>query len=59
MGVTPDEVRNWGKHAHGSLLYAHLVEVITDTELMRVLDRIEHVPQINLARTHPTPSPAS
>ncbi len=49
MVVTPDAVRAWGKHAHGSPLYAHLVEVIAGDEgLMRVLNRIEHLPQMNL-----------
>jgi hypothetical protein len=49
MWATPDGVRAWGKHAHGSPLYAHLVEVIAgDEELMRVLNRIEHLPQVNL-----------
>lgn len=49
MWVTPDGVRDWGKHAHGSPLYAHLVGVIAaDAELIRVLNRIEHLPQVNL-----------
>ena len=49
MWVTPEGVRDWGKHAHGSPLYAHLVEVIAaDSELMRVLNRIEHLPHVNL-----------
>ncbi len=47
--MTPEDVRAWGKHTHGSPLYAHLVEVIAgDPELMRVLNRIEHLPQMNL-----------
>ncbi len=49
MWTSPQGVRAWGKHAHGSPLYAHLVEVIADDEeLMRVLHRIEHLPQVNL-----------
>lgn len=49
MVVTPDGVRAWGNHAHGSPLYAHLVGVIAgDEEMMRVLNRIEHLPQVNL-----------
>jgi len=49
MLVTPEGVRSWGKHAHGSPLYAHLVGVIAgDDELLRVLNRIEHLPQVNL-----------
>jgi hypothetical protein len=49
MWVTPDGVRAWGKHAHGSPLYAYLVEVIAaDSEMMRVLSRVEHLPQVNL-----------
>jgi hypothetical protein len=47
--ATSAQVRSWGKHAHGSPLYAHLVEVIAaDEELMAVLNRIEHLPQVNL-----------
>ena len=49
MWVGAEDVRAWGKHAHGSPLYAHLVEVMAgDQELMRVLNRIEHLPQVNL-----------
>jgi hypothetical protein len=49
MWNTPEGVRDWGKHAHGSPLYAHLVEVIAaDSEMMRVLNRITHLPQLNL-----------
>lgn len=49
MWVAPDGVRAWGKHAHGSPLYAHLVEIVAnDGDLMRVLNRIEHLPQVNL-----------
>lgn len=47
--VTPEEVRSWGKHAHGSPLYAHLVTVIAaDHALMGVINKIEHLPQVNL-----------
>lgn len=49
MWATPEGVRAWGKHAHGSPLYAHLVGIVaSDKELMRVLNRIEHLPQVNL-----------
>ena len=42
-------MRAWGRHTHGSPLYQHLVEVIAaDPELMRVVSRIEHLPQANL-----------
>jgi len=42
-------MRAWGRHTHGSPLYAHLVESIAgDPELMRVMGRIEHLPQANL-----------
>ncbi len=47
--ITPDQVRSWGKHAHGSPLYAHLVEVIAaDAALMGVINQIQHLPQVNL-----------
>lgn len=46
---TPEEIRRWGRHAHGSPLYAHLIEVIADDdELMRVVNRIEHTPRPNV-----------
>jgi hypothetical protein len=49
MWTSPEGVRAWGKHAHGSPLYAHLVEVVAaDEELMRILHRIEHLPHVNL-----------
>jgi hypothetical protein len=42
-------MRNWGKHTHGSPLYAHLVEVVAmDPDLLRVINRIEHRPPPNL-----------
>ncbi len=41
--VTPQYMRDWGKHAHGSPLYSALVDVVSgDAELMRVINRIEH-----------------
>jgi hypothetical protein len=47
--VTADYMRDWGKHAHGSPLYAALVDVVAeDPELMRVINRIEHRPPPNL-----------
>jgi hypothetical protein len=42
-------MRAWGRHTHGSPLYLHLVEVIAgDPDLMRVVGRIQHLPQANL-----------
>jgi hypothetical protein len=42
-------MRDWGKHAHGSPLYAELVEVVAkDAELLRVMNRIQHLPPPNL-----------
>src|SRR5262245_9480312 len=47
--VTADYMRDWGKHAHGSPLYAALVDVVAeDPELMRMINRIEHRPPPNL-----------
>lgn len=47
--VTPRYMRNWGKHTHGSPLYARLVEVVADDpELLRVMNRIQHRPPPNL-----------
>ena len=47
--VTPEYMRNWGKHTHGSPLYAELVEVVAnDPELLRVMNRVEHRPPPNL-----------
>jgi hypothetical protein len=47
--VTAQYMRDWGKHTHGSPLYAGLVEVVADDpELMRVINRIEHLPPPNL-----------
>jgi hypothetical protein len=42
-------MRDWGKHTHGSPLYAELVEVVAgDPELLRVINRIRHLPPPNL-----------
>ena len=47
--VTAEYMRHWGKHTHGSPLYARLVEVVaTDPDLLRVINRIEHRPPPNL-----------
>jgi len=47
--VTAEYMRDWGKHTHGSPLYAELVEVVAgDPELLRVMNRIEHLPPPNL-----------
>ena len=47
--VTGEYMRDWGKHTHGSPLYAELVEVIADDpELLRVMNRIGHLPPPNL-----------
>lgn len=47
--LTPQYLREWGRHAPGSPLYHHLVEVIADDpELMRVLNLIKHLPKPNL-----------
>ena len=46
---TPEYVRAWGRHTHGSPLYGRLTEVVaSDPELMRVLNRIENQPRPNL-----------
>lgn len=46
---TPDYLRVWGRHTHGSPLYGHLTEVVaSNPELMRVLNRIENLPRANL-----------
>jgi hypothetical protein len=42
-------MRDWGKHTHGSPLYAELTEVVAeDPELLRVMNRIQHLPPPNL-----------
>lgn len=42
-------MRSWGRHTHGSPLYAHLVEVIaTDEDLLRVINRIPNPPPPNV-----------
>jgi len=47
--VTAEYMRDWGKHSHGSPLYAELVEVVAeDPELLRVMNRIGHLPPPNL-----------
>jgi hypothetical protein len=47
--VTAEYMRDWGKHTHGSPLYAELVEVVVgDPELLRIMNRIEHLPPPNL-----------
>ncbi|MGH8953340.1 MAG: DUF2332 domain-containing protein [Acidimicrobiia bacterium] len=47
--VTAEYMRSWGKHTHGSPLYAELVEVVAnDPELLRVMNRVEHRPPPNL-----------
>jgi hypothetical protein len=49
MTTTPEALRAWGRHTHGSPLYKHLTEVIADDpDLLRVMGRIEHLPQANL-----------
>ncbi len=47
--VTPESIRAWGRHTYGSPLYARLVEVIAgDPELLRIVNRIEHLPRPNM-----------
>ncbi len=47
--VTADYMRSWGKHTHGSPLYAKFVEVVAeDPDLLRVMNRITHRPPPNL-----------
>ncbi|MGH8944260.1 MAG: DUF2332 family protein, partial [Acidimicrobiia bacterium] len=47
--VTPEFMRDWGKYTHGSPLYAELAEVVAeDPELLRVMNRIGHLPPPNL-----------
>ena len=47
--VTPAGVRRWITFAHGSPHYHHLAELIaSDPQLMQVLNRIEHTPNINV-----------
>lgn len=47
--LSPDDLRRWGRHTHGSPFYGHLIEVISsDEELMRIINRIEHVPRPNV-----------
>ena len=47
--VTPDQLKHWGKRAHGSPLYHSLANSIADDpELMDVIRKIDHRPQPNL-----------
>lgn len=47
--MTADYMRSWGKHTHGSPIYARLVEVVADDpDLLRVMNRITHRPPPNL-----------
>ncbi len=47
--TTPEAMLAWGRHTHGSPLYHHLVQVIADDpELLRVMGRVDHLPQANL-----------
>ena len=47
--VTAEFMRDWGKYTHGSPLYAELAEVVAeDPELLRVMNRIGHLPPPNL-----------
>lgn len=47
--VTPDQIRHWGRRAHGSPLYRSLATFIADDpELMEVIEKIDHRPQPNL-----------
>lgn len=49
LRVTPEYLRDWEKHTHGSPLYAELARVVgRDPELLRVINRIEHRPPPNL-----------
>lgn len=49
MDLTPTQIKEWGKHAHGSPLYAHLAEVVAGSEsLMRIINRIENRPPPNI-----------
>lgn len=47
--VTPEYMREWGRHAHGSPLYQRFVELVaSDSELLRVINRIGHRPPPNM-----------
>ncbi len=47
--MTPDEVRDFGRHFASSPLYSHLIPYIArEPSLMETLNRIAHVPQVNL-----------
>ena len=46
---SPEEIREWGRHAHGSPLYAHLIDVVaSNMELTRVFNEIAHAPRANV-----------
>ncbi len=46
---SPEALREWGRHTHGSPLYARLVEVTADNpELLSVVQRIKNKPAPNL-----------
>ena len=47
--LTSDGIRAWGRHVYASPLYARLVEVVAaDPELLRIVNRIEHLPRPNM-----------
>lgn len=47
--MTPDEVRDWARVMADSPLYVRLIEVIaSDAGLMRVLNRVENTPKLNV-----------
>lgn len=49
MRWTPQSVLTWSEHATDSPLYFHLSrQIATDPDLMRVLNRVEHTPPLNI-----------
>ena len=47
--MTPDEVRDFGRHFSSSPLYQHLIRYLAgEPALMETVNRIAHVPQVNL-----------
>ena len=47
--MTAEDVQSWKVHIHGSPLYHRLADVVAaDTALLAVLNRIEHVPKMNV-----------
>lgn len=49
MRWTPESVLRWSEHAPDSPLYFHLSrEIAADADLMRVLNRIDHSPPLNI-----------